>query len=295
MPRPYRLCGAETISIAGVLLAVLIAGFTGCAPLVANLHTRGRAMAVLPGSQSVQVRWQEQDDALAGQMEPVLTQAMEALKPYGDFTHPVTVYLYPDHQRLALATGQLCKPWMVGFGQYARIHLQSPATWAGKDWRQRFSRLVTHELAHVLMYQRCCNSWDWFVRDIPFWFREGFASAVAGQGRERQGRGEVRDYYLGGAQAGDPLVTGEKVRRTRVSLAYGASHRVFEDFLAVCGPRGVRDIVEAMGEGADFDQAFGRVVGFSPREFTDIWRSDLADDLPFASRWRRVFCPGAGQ
>ena len=211
--------------------------------------------------------WKRLDDAFG--------YAFSRLPGWGVYREDIDLYIYPDHGSMEEGTWQYGKQWMVGFGQYATVSLQSPRTWSQNQWQRHFREVMAHELTHILMYQTACNRCFWFWCGIPLWYREGFASYVADQGWRRGDRAGLREYYLGSRYAGDPLADGEAVKSRNPAVVYRAGHWAFADLVTLCGKERMAGIFNAMGRGDSFDDAFLHTVGVSAAEYAREWQNDV--------------------
>jgi len=209
------------------------------------------------------------------QLDHAFAYAFGRLEGWGLYRESIDMYIYPDHDTMEEGTWQHGKSYMVGFGQYATVSLQSPRTWSKSRWQRHFREVMTHELTHIMMYQTACNRCWWFWCGIPLWFRGGLASYVADQGWRRGDRAGLREYYFSSHYVGDPLLDDEAVKRRNTSIVYRAGHWAFTDLVALCGKDRVAGIMTAMDHGADFDDAFKDTVGVGHQDYARLWQEDL--------------------
>lgn len=124
-------------------------------------------------------------------------------------------------------------------------------------------RFLTHELAHVLLYQRA--GMFGYLR-VPAWFREGIAVAASdGAGAEGSSPREAALEVLAG-RAFDPGERGS-VLRNRTAPSYGLRHAIFYrqasmfvDFLRHRDPQRFQSAIDAV-LGGDFQQSFAAAYG----------------------------------
>lgn len=132
--------------------------------------------------------------------------------------------------------------------------------------------LVAHEWSHVELYQRV-GGWP-RVAQIPRWFDEGVAVAVAGEARhseanwrEIQSRGIPAPALTELVSRSDWNAALIKYGETRpedpgnLRAVYSAAGHEVRHWLACAGPAGTAALLTAVSEGAAFDSAYRRIGG----------------------------------
>ncbi|MBC7733064.1 MAG: hypothetical protein H7306_14390 [Bacteriovorax sp.] len=132
--------------------------------------------------------------------------------------------------------------------------------------------LVAHEWSHVELYQRV-GGWP-RVAQIPRWFDEGVAVAVAGEARhseanwrEIQSRGVPAPALTELVSRSDWNAALIKYGETRpedpgnLRAVYSAAGHEVRHWLACAGPAGTAALLTAVSEGAAFDSAYRRIGG----------------------------------
>ena len=278
----------RTPGLAGRILAVLLALAGGCA------HPGGRGPARLEAvaveGQRFRLQYWPGDEQAAQQVRRALATAVARGLRWGRLDTPVLVTILPDHRALEESARRADYPWLRAWARYASIDLQSPRTWQPLDFPlggpsdEEVAELLAHELAHCATYQAVGGEYSWAQRDIPLWFREGLASVAARQGRKRPGPEAIWRFYrqarsgaAGGEGAdadgrGDPLTdpdrpAGRPLYQRDADLVYGTAHQAFGFLLARYGEAAVRGILERMGRGRSFGEAFEAETGIPPRAF----------------------------
>ena len=276
-------------------LAVLAAG---CA------HRSGRGPARLDAvtveGLVFRVQYWPEDERTARQVRASLALAVPRVARWGRLSVPVLLTIHPSHQALEAATHRENHPWLRAWARYASIDLQSPRTWEPLDFLlggptdEQVAELLTHELVHCVMYQAVGGEYTWTQRDIPLWFREGLASVAADQGYKRLGPEAIWRFYrdvhgsgdgapgqgqgIAGARLhGDPLTDpewpiGEPLYQRDADLVYGTAHWAFRFLLDRYGEAPVRGVLERMGRGQPFGEAFEAEAGIPPRAFENDFR-----------------------
>ena len=255
------------------LAAALVAlGSAGCA---AVQHPEGRAIEAFPGEgvlvvgqDTFRVHYLPEDAREVEEIGRALATAATRIAPWGAFTAPVDVKVYPDHASLERALRRYDYPWLRAWARYDDVFLQSPRSWGlFRDGPASVAELLTHELTHCLMYQLAAHRSSWLERDgtIPIWFREGMASWTAQQGRKRMSEAALAGWIH---QTGrDPIREARDLYQHASGPVYAAAHWAFTFLVESYGVARVRAILAAMRLGADFDAAFRARMGLTRQDF----------------------------
>ncbi len=126
--------------------------------------------------------------------------------------------------------------------------------------------ILTHELAHAFIRAMATTG-------LPLWFEEGLAKHFEGIPTERAeeilgGHGDVPSSFSG-------LNSGLRGRGQAVKSSYLASLLAVRTLIDSEGFWTVRRILEGVGEGLPFDEAFREETGMEVGEFEERWRSNL--------------------
>lgn len=258
-----------------VLACALAAAAAGCAPARPAARGARHLDEVSASGSRFRVEYVDEDAAAARQVMDALRAAAPDAARFGALAEPVLIVLHPSHQALEAAVHREGYAWLRAWARYRQIDLQSPRTWPaapsgapgppGRELRE----LLVHELTHCAMYQLAADERTWIARDIPRWFSEGLASVAAGQGRLRGSLGELARTYPSDA---DPLLDPEPLYRDRSELVYRAAHHAVAYLVAREGEARVRRVLEAMGEGRTFREAFAEVMGEDEATFAAAFR-----------------------
>jgi len=203
------------------------------------------------------VRARGVDRTAFDQVVHAIRSASRELRRWGDFREPVAIRIFPDVERFDEAVGEGRFPNRRGFARYDQVFLLSPSTWSSRGAREaELEELVLHELTHSLMYQHASTRTGWRRKGIPFWFREGMASYTARQAYrwKEPSRAEIRGRSSYQDEEDDsPFPHSE---RDDVQSRYGVAHYAFDALLARGGERRIRELLDEMEEGSDFEEAF---------------------------------------
>ena len=249
------------IALLGVVLASACAGTPRPLPL-------GDEHRVTLGSGVFLLSATAEDAASERLVSEALALAVPKVERWGRFVAPVSVRIHPSHEALEKAVDRIDYGWLRAWARYDTIDLQSPRTWSilGAS-RAQIVELVTHELTHILMYQRIGSASDWMRKSIPLWFREGMASVTSNQGYRRPGVKDVR-RWLNEHPKLDPIGDAERLYRTENDIVYGAAHRAFERLEARFGDAAIGTLMDRMRGGETFEKAFKAATGEPPHVFT---------------------------
>jgi hypothetical protein len=265
-------CDDGLVSRSRLLAAAAPAILLACAtartpttPAAAPLAARVEAPGLL-----FELHYTEPDTAEAARIEQSLLLASARVARWGSFREGVFVRLFPDHGALEDAIGRRGYPWLRAWALRDQVLLQSPRSWAeGRGaGDEEVVELLSHELTHVLMYQRMMPPAGpaWSTEEPPLWFREGMASVTAGQGQRRLSPAELL-RWLDAHPGADPLRATPELQRTEREAVYGAAHRAFDLLLEASGEDAVREVLRRVSLGAAFADAFAAATGHPLADF----------------------------
>jgi hypothetical protein len=248
-----------------LLLAAMLAAACASAPRPAPLGNEHR---VVLGTGVFLLSATAEDAASERLVAEALAVAVPKVERWGKFVAPVSVRIHPTHDALERAVNRIDYAWLRAWARYDTIDIQSPRTWSmlGAS-RAQIVELVTHELTHILMYQRIGSADDWMRKAIPLWFREGMASVTSQQGYRRPGVPEVRRWLKEHPRT-DPIADAERLYRTENDIVYGAAHRAFEKLEERFGDAAIGALMDRVRAGDTFERAFQSALGEPPHVFT---------------------------
>jgi hypothetical protein len=213
-------------------------------------------------------------DALNALLDLELEGVAPALAPWGRFNTPVTLRAVDDVAALrALAEGPAHGALCAAATRDAVLLLR-PERWPTPPDRIELRRVLCHELAHVLLFQRCAPAGRDRPVAISTWFREGMA-VVASEGRpDARRRQRAAGHPDGAALAlADAATLGD-----HPEAAYDLAATLFAAWYEAAGARGLGALCRAMRAGASFEQAHQQAVG----QAEAAW---LAGALAELARW----------
>ncbi len=223
----------------------------------------------------LELRLDPQLDAdIVSLLERELDAIAAPLRTWGRFSAPIAVVSADDQdalQQLARAPvdGPLCAA-----ATPTLIALLTPTRWPRPPADHELRIVLCHELAHVLLFQRCGPVERSGAVALPCWFREGMA-LVASEGRpptalRRQVAGWSDVPAL--AEADAALVAGETAR------VYAAAHVLFDHWHEHHGIRKLGALSRLMRAGAGFERAYVEAMG----EASGAWLTETMRQL---RRW----------
>ncbi len=244
----------------------------GCANPLLGLQAR-RVVAL--DHAEVIIRWSTEDDSQHARIEWATTRAAHELDRWGGLESPVTLNVLPSHAALEQVTGRYGYGWLLAWGQYDTVSLQSPRTWRPPPRDDDIAEWLTHELTHCLMFQRSATSSTWTEKEIPLWFREGLATVTARQGYRYETLESLATWQLAHPEL-DIFTEGEALSEKASDQVYGISYHAMTFFIRRYGDVAVLGTMHNMKEGDLFPAAFTKAVGITPvafaREFENYLR-----------------------
>jgi hypothetical protein len=203
-------------------------------------------------------------------VEPAVRAALPRLEAFGlALAHTVEVRVHGGVAAFVRATGQ-SDGWVRAWSTYDVVHLLPTRYWREDSELARVERL-THELTHVASFHALGPEEEARRIGVPFWFREGSASVVAGQAARRM------PLEMLAARAGerDPLRDPPDA-----ASAYAAAHHAMAALARAHGD-GVfaRMLAAAREDGAPgaLERALTRATALTLDELWPLTRSALAD------------------
>lgn len=224
---------------------------------------------VRSGGGAVELVFREGDEAdaavVARALEPALSQVV---RRWGALREPTRLVVVPDHAALEEAVDRPGWGWLRAWARYDVVFVQAPSSWGPVIGRERaLHELLTHELSHVAMYQRCAEPESWQRKQVPLWFREGLASVTAEQAWRRATERELarilwRQPNLSLLRADD------ETYRLDSGAVYGAAHHAYAFLERRYGAGRVRAMLDLMRrERRRFPEAFEAAIGLPVEAF----------------------------
>lgn len=194
-----------------------------------------------------------------------------ALARWGRFRRPVDVRTTADRDVLRSAAGTSSSELLCALATLDTVTLLAPQMWANTPAHGDLYRAVLHELAHVLMFQRCAAPSQQRASSLPVWFREGMAVFVAEGPPSPNLRRQVADRTdLGALTRADAAVMAADS-----PAVYVVARLLFAAWLERFGDRRYAALCREMRSGVGFRRAHQRACGVSEEAFTTEWTKEV--------------------
>lgn len=200
------------------------------------------------------------------------------LQPWGRFTRPVRLQTTALQADLRAAASCATELHLHGVATLDGLLLLAPTAWLTPPAAHELTRLVLHELAHVLLFQRCAPAGATAAAYLPTWFREGMATVVTDgpphPGLRRRLAAHPDLDALPGAS--DAVMTADP------EACYDAAALLFQAWSDRFGARGLATLCRAMRSGHAFAAAHAQATGLTEAAWLAGWltsvRSEAASD-----------------
>ncbi len=193
------------------------------------------------------------------------------LSDWGRFRRPVLLRTVRDRSRLLADSPCPTEGLLKAVAGLERLTLLAPDCWGSPPAPMELERTLLHELAHVLMFQRCAPPSSTREVHLPTWFREGMATVVAEGTPSPGGRRPLADHPALDdlLDAGAPLIDRYPV------AAYAVATLAFQNWLERFGSRRLSALCRAMRGGHSFDAAHARACAMPVATWTAQWVADV--------------------
>lgn len=175
---------------------------------------------------------------------------------------PLHVVIAASNEEFALETSAGVPDWGVGcaFPRRGLIVLKSPRI---VDYPLQMEAVVVHEMAHVAAGRVLGRV------DVPQWFDEGIAMAIAGEWRLEQSPSLASAAAAGRLIPLGALERGFPGGSEAAALAYAESFQAVRFLMERTGINEPGDLVRLIATEGDFDRALLAIYGASRREFEE--------------------------
>lgn len=195
------------------------------------------------------------------------------LQRWGRFARPVQLHVVETPAELRAAAPMPSVLDLRGLAWGDRVWLLRPERWPEPPADVHLARLLAHECAHVLWFQRATGP-DRPCAYVPTWFREGFA-VVASEGAPRaQHRRGMIDVDLEGAAYADDVGMADLG-----SAVYDVAAHAFAAWHAQFGARALAGVARAMRAGNGFAASFAAVCAVDDKTFVRQWAEAVAGEV----------------
>jgi hypothetical protein len=198
------------------------------------------------------LRYAATDASDAERVERAIETAVPIAERWGLLPEMLTIDIQPTHEALESASRRRGMDWMRAWARLDTIHLQAPRTWTGTADMRDLTQLLAHELTHCVMYEAIGG--EQVALGIPAWFREGMATANAGQ--------RFAPIRIGDAVTLSAAFSGEDA-----PLAYVVANEAFLVLERRYGLQRLRAILPRVRVGVGFAAAFEQALGIPLSHF----------------------------
>lgn len=178
---------------------------------------------------------------------------------------PIVVSLVPEDAPMARAA----PAWVAGYAYGALSRIVLFPERVPRYPHSTLDELLLHEVAHVLLDRAAGH------RPLPRWFHEGIASVAGGPWDLRDG-GRLTLTMLSSRELSPDQIDRLFQDPGTVSRAYAVAGALARDLLRRHGDRLVPELLARVRRGEDFETAFRRSAGLTPREAARaFWRRQV--------------------
>ncbi len=173
---------------------------------------------------------------------------------------PLRVVIASTDSEFSQLTYHGAPDWGVGCAMMGRglVVLKSPRI---VDYPLQMESVVEHELAHIAAGKVLRGI------DVPRWFDEGIAQAVAGEWRMGQASGLAAAAKSGTLPPLSSLDASFPSGREAAAQAYAMSFQAVRFLMNAASVREPGGLVRAVADAGDFDSAVAGLTGMTPADF----------------------------
>jgi len=188
------------------------------------------------------------------------------------------IYLYPDRQSFADATGFKPGESITGIAHTRTFKVRVDASGAFAD----VEHIIPHELVHVFISRKLRG----YAVRLPLWMHEGLAKYLA-----HDWSGPDAELLGDAASGGEIMPLGRIARNFPTdergrSVAYVESYSAVRYIVEKYEFQAVLDLLSEMEKQPTFDLALSYSIGQSPEKLDQEWRDFLWEKYSLA-RWMR--------
>ncbi len=190
-----------------------------------------------------------------------------ALSRWGRFLRPVTVRTTEDRSALRHAAKATSAVLLCGLADLDSVTLLAPHRWLSAPAHHDLRDVLVHELAHVLLFQRCTPADRSTYAVLPMWMREGQASFAA----EGPPSPNLRRTVAGYTNLAALVAANATALAAHGAACYTVATLVFAGWLECFGDRRLAALCGQMRRGLSFNQAHQRACGVDVASFEASW------------------------
>lgn len=200
-------------------------------------------------------------------LERELDGLASALAPWGRFSRPVQLRTTTDHEDLRAVAPCATSMQLHGVAHLDGLVLLAPSVWIVPPAPRTVELAVLHELAHVLLFQRCAPPEATTAAYISTWFREGMATVIAEGPSSPNRRRELANH----PQLAELPSAGDAIMTRHPEACYLAAALLFQAWLDRFGTPVLAALCRAMRAGNGFAAAHERACGVTEIAWIDAW------------------------
>ena len=193
------------------------------------------------------------------------------LARWGRFSQPVRLRVAHDQPSLRQWAPCSTQLQLAGVASATDLCLLAPSCWPQPPHSRALRQTLLHELAHVLLYQRCSPTAAQRLAVLPTWFREGMACVAAeGPPLPNRRRELAAHPLLGELPNADDALMGREGE-----ASYLLAGLLFQAWLDRFGRTGLHAVCRAMRAGHGFASAHRSACGCDPEGFVQPWLASV--------------------
>jgi len=186
------------------------------------------------------------------------------------FKGRIEVWICSNEDQFRRAVKAPIQDWAAGcaFPLQRRVLIRDPGFTENRNLK--FLVVLRHEIAHVIIGERVGGR----LSEIPFWFNEGMAMLLSGEGMFFR-----RDLILMGRAVWGSIIplrnleAGFPDEADLADLAYAESLSAVSMIVRDYGRESLRAILDLVRLGESFTNAMTLTTGMTPYSFDERWRS----------------------
>lgn len=207
------------------------------------------------------------DAAVRALLERELDGIATVLSNWGRFSRPVQLRTTRDQDELRAAAPCVTQLQLSGVAHLDGLVLLAPSAWTVPPGPRALEQALLHELAHVLMFQRCAPPGAAHAAYVPTWFREGMATVIAEGPPLPNHRRELGNH----ADLDELPQASDAVMARHPEACYLAASLLFQAWMDRFGPVGLTSLCRAMRAGHNFAAAHERACGMTETAWIQAW------------------------
>jgi len=222
--------------------------------------------------------WYEGDDEFADNLFNRANDSLDTLEEDMGvmLEEPIKIFIYADHTDFMDAYFPSGQEWAGGAAFDENDVVMMTVEPDQPEWG---TLITTHEMTHLVVHQATDN---FFTGDLtlPRWLDEGIAVYTSGELYSRRDFQQALNYGFDNNQLFTlrTLSSPFSSDSNEAVLSYAQSGAVVTYIVDTYGPEGVSDLLDALSEGALYDEALEQALGLDTIGLDNAFRE--SEDLP---------------